>query len=701
IIETSLWQIKGHSYGAGDPVLGVGRYLADLTMLANSPRYRHIPVVYHTDHIKGPETMTILRAAIQGVEFNTHDSNAKLYASTVSLDASDMSEDDNIANMLQLCRFAEEAGVEVTLEMESAVDDRITPAEETEKLIGSVEAVFPNKIALWAPGVGTQHGFTSNDGYAGFQPKTIEDNVRLLQKITGRSIGIALHGSTGLDADKLRTASQCGVTKVNWSSESLYIRSMVAQRFYTDFAEKFERSHKGWKNTVMDNGLSSYVAQAYIPRVAERMILLGGQGQASKFFAKTFYGLFLCLLSVMPTFSQQNLLESLLRSKPEQFGEVLKEGNPYEVQIIYTQINRDKKNRPRFTSYQFGVDKNRYFYPASTVKLPAVLLALEKINYFRKSPNLASFNKYSTMLTDSAFERQTSVRADTSAPNGLPSVAHYAKKILLVSDNDAYNRLYEFVGQGPFNELLHSKGYRDTRILHRLSYAMTSEQNRHTNPIRFLENNQFIFKQLPAYNPDNYVPAIPIKKGIGYMDSNDKLVKEPFDFTTKNAFPLHDQQALLRAILFPESVKKSQRFYLTEDDYRFVYQYMSQLPSETTYPRYNPKEIWDSYCKFTLFGTDKSPLPKHIRIFNKVGDAYGFLLDNAYVVDFNEGIEFMVSAVIYCNSDGIFNDDKYDYDRVGFPFFANLGKLLYDYERTRPKAKKPDLSKFQLRYDKP
>jgi hypothetical protein len=125
------------------------------------------------------------------------------------------------------------------------------------------------------------------------------------------------------------------------------------------------------------------------------------------------------------------------------------------------------------------------------------------------------------------------------------------------------------------------------------------------------------------------------------------------------------------------------------------------LPSETTYPRYNPKEIWDSYCKFTLFGTDKSPLPKHIRIFNKVGDAYGFLLDNAYVVDFNEGIEFMVSAVIYCNSDGIFNDDKYDYDRVGFPFFANLGKLLYDYERTRPKAKKPDLSKFQLRYDKP
>lgn len=287
IIETSLWQIKGHSYGLGDPVLGVGRYLADLTMIANTDRYRHIPVVYHTDHIKGPETMTILKAAIQGIKLTE---SHILRASTVSLDASDMSEDENITNMLQLCRFAEEAGVEVTLEMESAVDDRITPAEETEKLIGTVEEAYPGKIALWAPGVGTQHGFTSDDGYAGFRAKTIEDNVKLLHKLTGRHIGIALHGSTGLAADKLKAASRCGVIKVNWSSESLYLRSMAAKRYYTEFAERFERSHKEWKNTVMDNGISSFVSKEYVPRVAEKMLLLGGQNQASAFMARNAIG---------------------------------------------------------------------------------------------------------------------------------------------------------------------------------------------------------------------------------------------------------------------------------------------------------------------------------------------------------------------------------------------------------------------------
>lgn len=283
IIETSLWQIKGHSYGFGDPILGVARYLADLMVLANSERYRHIPVIYHTDHIKGPETIGILQASIQGIEVGLHGQDIKLCASTVSLDASDMSEEQNIRHMLQLCQLAEEAGVDVTLEMESAVDDRITPADETERLIGAVEAKHPGKIALWAPGVGTQHGFTSDDGYASFQTKTIEENVRLLHRLTGRNIGIALHGSTGLSAEKLSAAAKCGVTKVNWSSESLYLRSMAAKQYYLENADKLERKHPDWKNTVMDNGLSSFVSERYVPKVVERMKLLGGEGMASNF----------------------------------------------------------------------------------------------------------------------------------------------------------------------------------------------------------------------------------------------------------------------------------------------------------------------------------------------------------------------------------------------------------------------------------
>ena len=41
------------------------------------------------------------------------------------------------------------------------------------------------------------------------------------------------------------------------------------------------------------------------------------------------------------------------------------------------------------------------------------------------------------MLTDSSFEKQTSVLRDTTALNGMPSIAQYIRKIFLVSDNDA------------------------------------------------------------------------------------------------------------------------------------------------------------------------------------------------------------------------------------------------------------------------
>ena len=128
---------------------------------------------------------------------------------------------------------------------------------------------------------------------------------------------------------------------------------------------------------------------------------------------------------------------------------------------------------------------------------------------------------------------------------------------------------------------------------------------------------------------------------------------------------------------------------------------MSQFPSETTFPDYTDTTVyWDAYCKFVLYGTEKGKLPKHIRLFNKVGDAYGFLLDITYVVDFENKIEFFLSTVMYCNSDGIFNDDKYDYDQVGYPFMKHLGQVIYDYELQRPKKHLPDLSMFKFIYDK-
>lgn len=371
-------------------------------------------------------------------------------------------------------------------------------------------------------------------------------------------------------------------------------------------------------------------------------------------------------------------------------------GNPgtYRLQIIYTQINRDKKNKPSFKNYYFNVDANNYFNPASTVKLPLALLALEKLYTMQ----VKDVNKYTVIQFDSSYSSQTIAHEDSTSQSNLPSIAHYIKKAFLISDNDAYNRLYEFVGQQTINQNLHDKGYKDLRITRRFT-GMNADENRHTNAVRFIDTkNNLLYTQPPAYNTDSFHFSNPIRIGNAYYNRTDSLIHEPIDFTFSNNLPLKDLQQIMQSVLFPESVPEKQRFHLSNDDYRFVYQYLSQYPSETNYPKYDTAKYFDSYVKF-YFYNDAHLMPPQLRVFNKVGWAYGFLTDVSYIADFKNNIEFMLTATMYVNSDGILNDDKYDYDSIGHPFFYRLGQNLYQYELQRKRKYKPNLDKFKITYE--
>lgn len=276
IIETSLWQLTGRSFGAGDPVIGLARYLADIAVLAASPQFQSVPVIFHTDHIKGPETLRILGAAIRGVDVGSLEASVKLRASTLSLDSSELDEATNIQTICELGRMARDTRQEVALEMEAGVDHGVTPLDTADRLLGAVESVNPGDVILWAPGVGTTHGLGSQDA---FSPTAVESHQKRASQVTGREVGIALHGSSGLDALALRSAVAAGVTKVNWSSESLLLRSTAAAEYYRTNAAKLEKSHREWKGAAMDNGVQQHVSGVYVSKVRERIAILGSSGR--------------------------------------------------------------------------------------------------------------------------------------------------------------------------------------------------------------------------------------------------------------------------------------------------------------------------------------------------------------------------------------------------------------------------------------
>lgn len=388
------------------------------------------------------------------------------------------------------------------------------------------------------------------------------------------------------------------------------------------------------------------------------------------------------------------LKQLLFKSASPQLKEVLNNPATFQYQLIYTKIDRDKNNSPSFQHHYLNVNKDQYFNPASTVKMPLSFLALEKLNTMK----IQGVNKFTTMLTDSAFSSQTTVLSDSSAEIGFPSIAHYIKKIFLVSDNDAYNRLYEFIGQQTINDRLWQMGYNDLRITRRFVRA-SEEENRHTNPIRFLSaDGQTLYAQPAAYSHATFNFGKKILVGKAHYNRDDSLIHSPMDFTTHNNAPLQDLQQILQSVLFPQQTPAQQRFDLTEDDYRFLYQYMSELPHESSYPAYDTIEYFDSYTKFFLFKAGKQKIPGHIRVFNKTGWSYGFLTDIAYIVDFKNKIEFMLSGTIYVNSDGVLNDDKYEYEETGYPFFKEVGNIIYDYEITRERKYTPNLDRFKMNY---
>lgn len=392
--------------------------------------------------------------------------------------------------------------------------------------------------------------------------------------------------------------------------------------------------------------------------------------------------------------ANDNLLESLMQQQLQDFGTILQKRDSMRIQIVYTRIDRDKHNRPHFTDYFFNVKPGSYFYPASTVKMPVAFLAMEKANEL-------GIPFFSTMITEKGTDGLTAVYNDPSTPDGRPTLAHYVKKIFLVSDNDANNRLYEFLGQQYLHDQLKAKGYSDAQIVRRLAISMPEELHRLTNPVRFMDTSGKTIYDQPLQNSQYTYLQRNDFLGKGYINDSGKLVSEPMDFSRKNRIYLYDLHKQLRSVLFPEAVPEKERFKLKQEDYRFLYQYMSQLPSETRYPEYDTTHFYDAYCKFLLFGTQKNKaLPKHIRSFNKVGWSYGFLTDVAYIADFEKKIEFMLSATVYANADGILNDDQYDYETVGLPFLEKLGKLVYDYEAKRKRTYEPDLSKFKLTYEK-
>ena len=361
------------------------------------------------------------------------------------------------------------------------------------------------------------------------------------------------------------------------------------------------------------------------------------------------YSLIFTLIFIENSYAQS--IRSILKnSESELINYVYKNKEKFEVQIILTEL---KKRKNGFTIHKkkFNVDKKNYFYPASSIKLPIALLTIEKIN---ENPNLNINSEFS-------------IKGDSIITTFKKEITD----LFIISSNESYNRLFEFLGQDYINKKLKQKGFKDFSIYHRLSTK--ESDNLKTKEINFYRNGEINQIQKSINNkPLTKLNLKNLNKGIGFILDNE-LQDKSMDFSRKNYFSIEELNNILICLFFPE-VSKNKKFNLSNSQNLLIQKLMSSTPYDMGFD----KNIYpNNYNKFFIYG-DKDGMIND-NIYNKVGNAYGYSIDNAYIYNKNSDRHFVLTACIYTNANNILNDNYYEYDEIGIPFLAEIGRFLTNY----------------------
>jgi hypothetical protein len=291
-----------------------------------------------------------------------------------------------------------------------------------------------------------------------------------------------------------------------------------------------------------------------------------------------------------------------------------------------------------------------YFYPASTIKLIGAVAALQTME------SLGASIDAPIGWGDVDRPGESLLASDGS----VPVLRRELERMLIVSDNEAFNMCFDLAGQRELNETMWDAGLSSVKIEHRLSRVASAANRTAAAPMRLETASGSVLLPRRAGIGEIPPPAIPgLSIGSGFMRGG-TLVREPMRFDRHNRISLRDLHELTIAINRPDLARI--RLPISASHRELLAEFMSKLaPVPEEY-----KPFFPGVCRVLQ--------PSRVRVASKIGLAYGFLTDTACITDLASGREFFLTATIYVNSDGVLNDDAYDYDAVGFPVLADLAE---------------------------
>lgn len=337
--------------------------------------------------------------------------------------------------------------------------------------------------------------------------------------------------------------------------------------------------------------------------------------------------------------------------------------NPeHRVQIL---SQYRKKGAKHWQKSAWQLTPKQWFSTASVAKLPIALLACERIDALGLD------------LSAQIGFSQPPIGGEW--PDDEPDVEALQRtltRIFTVSENTPFNRLYDFLGVDTMHERLMDLGYPSARLVSRMSPPV--RDNTRTRAGRVLDGNGKLVhvfgERVGKQRTFAFGDAL---DGQGFLQDDGTLNPGPHDFSKANFIALADSQQMLKAIIDPDSVPAAQRWAIPEPMRRELLDIMARMPRQSTDPGYDPSTYYDGYARFFMIGDGKADKPESLHLIGKSGEAYGFLTDVSFITQTGSDLQLLLAANIYVNADGIFNDDVYEYESLGYPFLAALGRAVW------------------------
>jgi hypothetical protein len=350
---------------------------------------------------------------------------------------------------------------------------------------------------------------------------------------------------------------------------------------------------------------------------------------------------------------------SILKGKEPIIDQVLANPEKYHLQIHFTSVNEQAGG---MVLNEYSLYKDKYYYhPASLIKFPLALISLEMFTRFQKQFGISLQTPIESKTCSCDFDTDNYVNHKSK-----PSLDILYREMLIMSNNDAYNFFYDFVGPTHFNKRMRELSLSNIILRNRFSSGCSGDKAKLHGGISFIKDNTNIRYAILCQTDS-------------VQNSIQNIYMKEVGAQSYNLASLYSLHQLMKQLFYPTTTNQVASLKISEANLNYFKQtiasYPKSIPDYHSYPNH--------YHKYLIPPGLINNNDSTIKVYSKNGNAGGYLSDIMYFTDEKNKVNYFLSVSMYNATNKYYYKRRAYYSSPGIDFFRQLSKVLYNYEKEK------------------